>query len=235
MMMNFFKKTNTTEEDFSKVDNKNQDNELNQNEIEDINHDEKSDPIQPSLSSRIESILFWKGEPIKIKKLSEILEVEKSEIEKTLDELKETLKNRGVSLILNDEKVGLVTNPINSELIEKIKKEELTKDLSKATLETLSIILYQSPIKRSKIDYIRGVNSQFTLRILLVRGLIEKEVAKDDERTYVYKPSMELLSFMGISSLNELPEFESVKVDIDNFMTLTEETNKEKEFEDDIS
>lgn len=230
-MMNFFKKNNIEQEKNDAVVSNEIDINKNVEQTEDISASTKNQNHTTvdatSLSSKIESILFWKGEPIKINKLTEILDIKKTEIDSALEELKISLENRGVALIFNDEKVGLVTNPLNSEFIEKIKKEELTKDLSKAALETLSIILYQSPIKRSKIDYIRGVNSQFTLRILLVRGLIEKEVAKDDERTYVYKPSMELLSFMGISNLNELPEFESVKEDIENFMTSSEEAEKE--------
>jgi chromosome segregation and condensation protein ScpB len=68
----------------------------------------------------------------------------------------------------------LGTVPEASELIEKIIKDELTRELGKSSLETLTIILYKSPIAKPEIDYIRGVNSNYILRNLLVRGLVEK-------------------------------------------------------------
>ena len=68
----------------------------------------------------------------------------------------------------------LGTAPQMSATVETLTKEELMKDLGKAGLETISIILYKGPISRAEIDYIRGVQSNFILRNLLVRGLIEK-------------------------------------------------------------
>jgi len=94
-------------------------------------------------------------------------------------------------------------------------KEELNKELSKASLETLSIILYKNGVGRSLIDYIRGVNSSFTLRALSIRGLIEKSIDKEDSRRYIYKPTFELLSFMGVKSVEELPDYELVNKSIE--------------------
>lgn len=178
-----------------------------------------------NLSNKIESLLFYQVEPIKTKKLADILEVGETEISQSIDELEENLKQRGIKLIKNDDSVSLTTSPENSEIISKIKKDEQDKELSKAALETLSIILYRGPIKRSGIDYIRGVNSQFSLRALLVKGLIEKETAKDDERTYIYRASIDLLSHMGLSEIGNLPEYEEVNSDINNF--INSETEKE--------
>jgi|AntRauTorckE6833_2_1112554.scaffolds.fasta_scaffold11061_3 segregation and condensation protein B len=178
-----------------------------------------------NLSNKIESLLFYQAEPIKIKKLSDILGVEENETEEALSVLKNSLENRGVKLIKNDGVVSLTTSPLNHEVIEKIKKDEQDKELSKAALEVLSIILYRGPMKRSEIDYIRGVNSQFSLRALLIKGLIEKETAKDDERTYIYRASIDLLSHMGLSEIGNLPEYEEVNSDINNF--INSETEKE--------
>ncbi len=172
-----------------------------------------------SLPQKIESILFFQSEPIKIKKLGEILNIDQESIAKSLQELSNNLSGRGIRLIQNDDSVSLVTSPENFDLIEKIKKEEKDKDLSKAAVETLSIILYRGPVKRSEIDYIRGVNSQFSLRALMIKGLIEREICKDDERTYVYNPSIELLAHLGLSSIKELPEYQDVNNDIDNFIS----------------
>jgi segregation and condensation protein B len=105
-----------------------------------------------------------------------------------------------------------------SEIIENISKEELMKDLSKAALETLSIVLYRSPIKRSEIDYIRGVNSQTILRSLAIRGLIIKKQDTLDERTYIYNPSTELLQFLGIAQKEDMPEYSKVEEEMKTFL-----------------
>lgn len=89
-------------------------------------------------------------------------------------------------------------------------KDDLQKDLGKSALETLAIILYQGPIKRADIDYVRGVNSQFILRNLLMRGLISRVDDPSDERTFLYKPSLELMAFLGITDIKQLPDFEEV-------------------------
>ena len=164
-----------------------------------------------NLSSQIESILFFKGEAVSFEALSGILEKSESEIVSALDVLKNDLQNRGIRLIQNSGRVMLGTAPEMSSVIEKIKKEELSKDLGKASLETLSIILYRGPVRKSQIDYIRGVNSGSILRNLLVRGLIEKKTDKESQRSFLYYPTFELLSYLGVSRLEELPEYERVR------------------------
>lgn len=152
-------------------------------------------------------------------KLGEILNVDELELNENIEKLKLNLASRGVVLIEKDTEVMLGTAPELSKLFEDLQKEELNKDLSKASLETLSIILYKNGASRSEIDYIRGVNSSFTLRALSVRGLVEKNVDPKDSRRYIYKPSFELLSFMGVKSVSELPDYKdlnTVLVDTDH-------------------
>jgi segregation and condensation protein B len=104
-----------------------------------------------------------------------------------------------------------------SPLIEQLTKEELSRDLGKAGLETLSIILYQGPISRADIDYIRGVNSQFIVRNLLIRGLIERVDNPKDARSFLYKTTLQLLSHLGVSKIEDLPEYQQVRKDIEGF------------------
>ena len=178
-----------------------------------------------NLESKIEAILFWKGEPMSRKKIAEVLssfakasdgqgKLGQVEIDEAIEKLKNNLKDRGVVLIENGEEFALGTAPELSDLIENLQKEELNKELSKASLETLSIVLYKNGANRAEIDYIRGVNSSFTLRALSVRGLVEKILDPKDSRRYIYKPSFELLSFMGIKSVAELPEYSEVSSSI---------------------
>ena len=96
--------------------------------------------------------------------------------------------------------------------------EELKADLGRAGLETLTTILYRGPVAKSEIDYLRGVNSSHTLRHLLVRGLIAKKPNPEDARSLLYEPTFELLSLLGLTQLTELPEFETIKKQIDNFL-----------------
>jgi segregation and condensation protein B len=180
------------------------------------------------LDKKIEAILFWKGEPISRKKLSEILKVGQTEINESLERLKENLKNRGVVLIEKENEIMLGTAPEYSEIIENLQKEELNKDLSKASLEVLSIVLYKNGATRSEIDYIRGVNSSFTLRMLSIRGLVEKTIDEKDSRRYIYRPSFNVLSYMGLKKIEELPEFNEInKSIVDSAQILEEEFKNE--------
>ena len=165
--------------------------------------------------NKIEAILFFKGEPVSLKKLQDILKVSKEEIEEAIEKLKINLKNRGIVLLEKETEITLGTSPELSNLIEDLQKEELNKELSKSSLETLSIILYKNGASRAEIDYIRGVNSSFTLRALSIRGLIEKTADTKDSRRYIYKPSFETLSFMGIKSVEELPDYSEVNNSIE--------------------
>lgn len=167
-----------------------------------------------NLEQKIEAILFFKGEPVSRKRLAEILKVGQTEINEGVEKLKETLRDRGVVLVEKDNDVMLGTAPELSKLIENLQKEELNRELSKASLETLSIVLYKNSISRAEIDYIRGVNSSFILRALSVRGLIEKTLDPKDSRRFLYRPSFDLLSFMGIKSVEELPNWAEVQSSI---------------------
>ena len=171
------------------------------------------------LDAKIEALLFYKGEAMKVKELAKLLSADTNTIEESLNILKEKLSERGVQLIQKEDEVMLATTPEMSELIEQIRKDELTKDLGKAGAETLSIVLYKGPITRAEIDYIRGVNSTFILRNLLIRGLVEKVANPTNQRSFLYKPTLELLSFLGISSIEDLPEFDKVQEELAKFTT----------------
>lgn len=162
------------------------------------------------LESKIEGLLYYRGEEVSIKELAKLLVVSSEEIEQGLDKLEKNLTGRGTVLVRKDKSVVLGITSELSSLIESIRKEEVEKELSKASLETLSIILYKNGIARSEIDYIRGVNSSFILRNLAIRGLVEKVFDKKDGRKILYRPTFETLSYMGITSIKELPNYNEV-------------------------
>ncbi len=174
-----------------------------------------------TLEATIEAILFWKAEPITIARLSTLAKASKEEVSSALDALTESLSGRGLALIRSGDEVELRTAPEASAVIESLTKDELMRDLGKAGLETLSIILYRHPIKRSEIDYIRGVNSSFILRNLLMRGLIERIVEKEGEagkgRGFSYRPTIELLSHLGVSRVEDLPDHARIVAELAAF------------------
>ncbi|MEI8339369.1 MAG: SMC-Scp complex subunit ScpB [bacterium] len=177
-----------------------------------------------NLEQQIEAILFWKGEPVKVTKLAEYLGVDENAIKEGIDKLETSLNERGIVLIRKDEEVVLGTAKVASALIEKLTKEELVRDLGKAGLETLSIIIYKGPISRAEIDYIRGVQSNFIIRNLSIRGLIERVPNPNDQRSFLYRPTFDLLQYLGLSKIEDMPEFQAVKDDL-----LAFEQSKEEE------
>jgi segregation and condensation protein B len=174
----------------------------------------------------LEAILFHKSEPVEIKWLAKVTGKNREEISEALGKLREALTSRGVTLIETGEEVSLGTHPDASALIEGMRKEELEGDLGKAGLETLSIVLYKGPITKAGIEYIRGVNSQFTVRHLLVRGLIERVDNPKDARSFLYQPTIKLLSHLGLATVSNLPDFEAIKnklAEIENATKPTED------------
>ena len=181
------------------------------------------------LNKLIESVLFWKGEPISKKKLGELLVENEAAISSALDALEKSLaETGGVVLLRNRDEVSLGTSPEASQTMEALTKDELNRDLGKASLETLTIVLYHGPISRSKIDNIRGVNSSFILRNLQIRGLVERQKDPKDERAFLYMPTTEVISYLGISKIEDLPEYEAKNTAIEAGIEAIEKQNKEE-------
>ena len=168
------------------------------------------DRNQKNIEAKIEAVLFIHGEPMKLKRLASIIKTNETEIEKALDAIKEKLnsESRGLDLMRNKDEVQLVTASDLTDIVEKLTKEELDTKLTPAALETLSIIAYLGPCPRALIDYIRGVNSAFMLRSLMVRGLVERRENKEKTGGYAYQITFDFLKHMGVSTPEELPEYE---------------------------
>ena len=140
------------------------------------------------------------------------------EIEHGLTKLQESLSTRGLVIVRKDDSVVLGIHKTLSPLIESIRRDEIVKELSKAALETLSIVLYKNGVARNEIDYIRGVNSSFILRNLLVRGLVERILDANDSRKVLYRPTFEALSYMGVATVDELPNYADVSSQLQSIM-----------------
>lgn len=165
--------------------------------------------IQEKLAE-LEALLFIHGEPLTFKKIAAVLNVEAGEARSLVEELKKKLESaeRGLTLLLDDEKIQLVTKPQFGKIIEKFVKEELSEDLTPASLEALAIVAYFAPISRARIEYLRGVNSIFILRSLLLRGLVERFPDPERPNAFLYKPTFDLLKHLGLGGKEKLPEYE---------------------------
>ena len=173
-----------------------------------------------NLENKIEAVLFFKNDPVSVAELGKWLGEKPDVVRKALVTLEDSYLGRGVVIISDGEFVSLGTHPDASQLIENLQKEEWSRELSHASLETLAIVLYKGPISRREIDYIRGVNSSFTLRTLLIRGLIERtdpSTSLGAGKSYSYKASFKLLEHLGITRLQDLPEYENAFRKIEEF------------------
>lgn len=164
-----------------------------------------------NLKSIIESILFAHGEPTGIEKLSKIVKARKEEVKETLEALKKDYEGRGFVILEKDGEYQLGSAAENAKYVDDLMKEEFTEELSKAALEVVSIVAYKGPLTRAKIEYVRGVNSAFTLRNLLMRGLVERIENPKDARSYLYRISFDFLKHMGLTKAEELPQYEEFK------------------------
>jgi len=167
-----------------------------------------------TLEQQIEGVLFYKAAPIKITALAQLFSVEAGEVAVVGASLQARLAGGAVRLQMTDTEFQLVTAPELDELIESIRRDDLKRDISKAGAETLAIILYRSPITRAEIDRIRGVNSSFIIRNLLVRGLIERTA---DSRFPQFTISALLLNHLGITHKTDLPNYEIILNQLETF------------------
>jgi len=169
------------------------------------------------ISGRIEAVLFYKGEPVLLADLLRMVGASVEEVQAALEALAASLSGRGVRLLTAGDYVSLVTAPDIAPLIETLRKEELKRDIGKAGAETLAIVLYKGPITRADIDYIRGVNSSFILRNLMMRGLVVRKEHVKDARTFAYAASPELYEQLGITRREDLPDYGTMLARLDTF------------------
>lgn len=166
-----------------------------------------------NIGSQIESLLFTSGHPVAVKKLMELLNIPENKLENSLKELADDyVKNdSGLRLVFLDNKVQIVAAPESSELIKKFIKGDFEEDLSQAALETLAVVAYRGPISRVAIESLRGVNCSFILQSLAIRGLIEKKNNPLDGRSYIYSVTFDFLKHLGLSKLEDLPNYNELK------------------------
>jgi len=185
-----------------------------------------------ALEQKLEAVLFYKGEPETKARLAKILGATLEEVEEAAVKLTTNLAVRGIRLLRVNDQLELVTAPETSEAVTNLRKEELVRDLGKAGAETLAIVLYRGPVSRADIDYIRGVNCSFILRNLQIRDLVRRIQNPNNARSYLYEVTPELLKYLGVTKIAELPNYEEMRAELEKFES---EKNEHEDTEESLS
>lgn len=160
------------------------------------------------VTTQIEAILFASSKPITVQKLKSTLKVSEEVLREAIEDIASRFNTdgSGIHLLNHGGKIQFVTNPDQAELISTFFKQEVSGELTRPSLETLTIIAYRGPITKPEIEQIRGVNCSLILRNLMIRGLIDE---KDDKQRLqpVFTVSPDFVRQLGVHSVEELPNF----------------------------
>src|SRR3989344_1941573 len=161
-----------------------------------------------SHKSKIESVLFVASKPLPTKKIAAVLKIDNEEAAEDLKDLQLKYNNAdsGISLLQNGDEWQMVASAENKETSENFLKSEVSGELTRPQLETLTVVSYCGPITKPELEQIRGVNCSIILRNLMVRGLI-KENEDNANLLPVYEVTMDYLRHLGLNSLEELPNY----------------------------
>lgn len=169
----------------------------------------------PDLTAQIEGVLFVEAKSITFDTLAKWLNEDTESVVQVAHELaqKYEQEGRGLRIVITNSHIQMTTAPELHDTIASIIKDERTGELTKPSLETLAIIAYRSPVTKSTLEMIRGVNCSLILRNLLIRGLIQEEFNKKTG-VNVYDITPEYLQLLGMSSVKDLPNYEALSRDL---------------------
>jgi segregation and condensation protein B len=160
-----------------------------------------------SHSARLLATLFAAGEPLAHTRLMKLLDLTKEDLADARAEVHGQLKGTGLALIETEGELELRTAPEASATVKKLRESELSRDLGKASLETLAMVLYRGSATRGEIDWVRGVNSAAAIRSLTLRGLLERTEDASDKRRARYVPTVDALAHLGVRRKEDLPRY----------------------------
>jgi segregation and condensation protein B len=158
------------------------------------------------LSAAIEAILFSSNRPLRLRELQHATDSDRGVVEGALEELRDSLSQRGLMLQRQQDLVGLVTRPELAAYVRRALRPEVTGRLSPAAYETLAIVAFQQPVTKSRVEEIRGVNCDSVLANLELRDLVaEVGRAPGPGQAKLYGTTMRFLQVLGLESLEQLP------------------------------
>ena len=172
------------------------------------------------MKALIEGLLFVKGsDGLSLEEIINLTEGKLEDVKTALEELYNDYQSddRGIQLELLGNRYKLTTKEKHKEIYKKLVFEEENSNLSQSALETLAIIAYNEPITRIEIDEIRGVNSTYQVRKLLLKNLIQ-EVGRAELAGHprLYGVTNDFLDYFGLSSVKDLPEINEEEIKLEN-------------------
>ncbi len=169
---------------------------------------------KPELDRLVFALLFASDEPLTVKRVSQILEISSTEINRSLESIRSRLNGENASVMLEAIAGGyqLSTRPEFANYIARLYSGKRKQRLSKAALETLAIIAYKQPITRAEIESIRGVSCGGVITTLMERTLIRIiGKAKVLGAPFLYGTTQEFLEYLGLNDLKDLPSLEELE------------------------
>ena len=169
---------------------------------------------KPELSERVgivEAILFVTGNAVEKSEICRAMNLTEEELEETLNALEGgyDYDRRGLRLLRFGRHVQLATRPDYAKYVEKLLQPVQKQSLSQAVMETLAVIAYRQPVTKAEIELIRGVKCDYSVQMLVSRGLIE-EVGRKEAlgRPILYGTTDAFLRHFCLTSLGDLPEID---------------------------
>ena len=165
------------------------------------------------IESAVEAILFASGEPVQVKRLCGALELARPAVERALQDLRDhyAFERRGIRLSQMDDSWQLCSAPEFGDAVHRALEVRKPAKLSQPALEALTIIAYYQPTTKANVDQIRGVDSAYTMSLLLNRDLIEEcGRLQAPGRPRLYRTTKQFLRAFHLRSLEELPELETL-------------------------
>ena len=184
--------------------------------------------------AEIEALLFVAGEDgLRVRQLAELLSMPPTGVTQSLEKLAEKYQkdeDSSLALLETSNTYKIVTKQDFAELLREYSKAPVNQSLSRAALETLSIIAYKQPITRVEVDEIRGVNSSGAISKLQIFDLIRENGKKEVlGRPNLYVTTDYFLDYMGINSLEELPIVEETELIAEESQLFTERIEDENQ------
>lgn len=168
------------------------------------------------IEAAIEGILFASGEPVNIEHICIATELDRPTAEQVLQRLGDyyAFERRGIRLVQMEDCYQLCSSPDYADTIRRAFEIRKTAKLSQPALEVLTIIAYYQPTTRAYVDQVRGVDSSYTMSLLLERGMIEEcGRLQVPGRPHLYRTTKKFLRDFHLSSLEDLPEMPGIETD----------------------
>jgi segregation and condensation protein B len=166
-------------------------------------------PVDELTEATLEALLFVAERPLSRREIANLAGVPRDVVDARLGDLEVSLRDRGIRLVIAGERVALATAAEAGPLIARYVGVDAVR-LSPASLETLAIVAYRQPVTRAAVERIRGVDSDYTLRSLLHRRLLQ-ELGRSSApgRPILYGTGFEFLERFGLTTLDELPPLDA--------------------------